>query len=479
MTRRLAVALVLLTGCTSVYDTNVPIGCEEDDADGDGWLAEACLPVGSDVADCDDADPDVHPGAAELCNDVDDDCDLRFDEGLEVATFYPDCDGDALGGDAAVLMACDEALRDAPPCEDGDGTWVEASGDCDDADPTRQLSCDACGSIDLLFVVDDTDSMGPAQARMAEALPAVLAALATGDLDADGTEDTEPVADLHFGVVTTDLGSRGYDVPSCSPADLGEDAVLSTASAACGGPFPSFLAYDPASTELDGLSADAACLVQVGIDGCVFEQPLEAALQALTPAASHLRFHPGDRLGHGDLFNDGFLRDDSVLVITALTDEDDCSVEDDTLFDPAGTSEEPTNVRCALSPDALRGVERYTSGLLALRPAEDLVYAVVAGVPEDRAAGLATLDDYRALAGDARMVPVPGRDDGTELLASCTSADGAILAVPPVRLTELGRTLTERGARTVLGSICAPTYEAAGRAIVDAAVASRDARCAD
>ncbi|MBT3943328.1 MAG: hypothetical protein HOF43_11500 [Chloroflexi bacterium] len=41
-----------------------------DDADKDGWTVEA--------GDCDDDDPDVNPGAREVTNGVDDDCDGRI-----------------------------------------------------------------------------------------------------------------------------------------------------------------------------------------------------------------------------------------------------------------------------------------------------------------------------------------------------------------------------------------------------------------
>jgi hypothetical protein len=43
------------------------------DADGDGY-SPWC-------GDCDDLDPDVHPGAPETCDGVDDDCDGLVDEG--------------------------------------------------------------------------------------------------------------------------------------------------------------------------------------------------------------------------------------------------------------------------------------------------------------------------------------------------------------------------------------------------------------
>jgi hypothetical protein len=43
------------------------------DQDGDGFTVEA--------GDCNDGNPDVHPGAPEVCNGVDDDCDTQTDEG--------------------------------------------------------------------------------------------------------------------------------------------------------------------------------------------------------------------------------------------------------------------------------------------------------------------------------------------------------------------------------------------------------------
>lgn len=51
------------------------------DADGDGSPA---------AEDCDDADADVHPGAEELCDGVDQDCDTLVDEGLPSVGFMDD-----------------------------------------------------------------------------------------------------------------------------------------------------------------------------------------------------------------------------------------------------------------------------------------------------------------------------------------------------------------------------------------------------
>ena len=51
---------------------------------------------GSVGTDCDDNDASVYPGAPEVCNSTDDDCDGSIDEGV-LNTYYVDNDGDGYG----------------------------------------------------------------------------------------------------------------------------------------------------------------------------------------------------------------------------------------------------------------------------------------------------------------------------------------------------------------------------------------------
>ena len=101
------------------------------DPDGDGHCADDCAPE----------DPLVHPGALEICNDQDDDCDGEIDEDPTL-TWYLDEDGDGYGG--AAVQQCDPPARYADngaDCDDGDaathpGAEERSDGvdnDCDGA----------------------------------------------------------------------------------------------------------------------------------------------------------------------------------------------------------------------------------------------------------------------------------------------------------------------------------------------------------
>ncbi len=88
-----------------------------------GFVLAELAPGSTGTDDCDDADPDIHPGATETCNSLDDDCDGEVDEGLST-TYFADADGDGFGNPAVFTYTCT-----APP------NYVTNSDDCDDNDP--------------------------------------------------------------------------------------------------------------------------------------------------------------------------------------------------------------------------------------------------------------------------------------------------------------------------------------------------------
>ncbi len=89
------------------------------DSDGDDFSVEGgdCGP-----ADCDDTDAAVYPGAVEICDGLDNNCDGAVDEGL-TSLFYQDADSDGHGDLFNVTAGCT-----AP-----DG-YVSSNTDCNDND---------------------------------------------------------------------------------------------------------------------------------------------------------------------------------------------------------------------------------------------------------------------------------------------------------------------------------------------------------
>ena len=119
-------------GNTEVCD---PAGRDEDcdpstlgfDLDGDGFIDARCCNGATCGDDCDDLDRSVFPGAADTCNDADDDCDGAVDEEASL-TFYRDADGDGFG------QSGDGAEPPVQACDQPEG-FTLTPGDCDDGSP--------------------------------------------------------------------------------------------------------------------------------------------------------------------------------------------------------------------------------------------------------------------------------------------------------------------------------------------------------
>jgi hypothetical protein len=232
--------------------------------------------------------------------------------------------------------------------------------------------------VDLLFVIDDSSSMADKHQVLKDAVPDLLKRLANPicmdssgktsqpatpeDACAFGTRQFAPVRDIHLGIVTSSLGG-GAHISGCSPTigGAGNDGAHFAGLLAREQAVPTyagsgFLVWDPdqaasppGETDLDHLVATFRSQVDaIGQKGCGLESSLEAWYRALIdpepvtgpPDPSCATSAPTDagtdagphcsvasRLDHTVLEQRArFLRDDSLVLVMMLTDENDCSM---------------------------------------------------------------------------------------------------------------------------------------------------------
>jgi hypothetical protein len=174
--------------------------------------------------------------------------------------------------------------------------------------------------IDILFVIDDSVSMADKQANLRANFPNFIDVLNTiqGGLP-----------NVHIGVVTSDLGTKGADdaqpgpgvgtgTGSCNGNGKSGNLQTNGTSLVSGTFIVDTLNTDMTrTTNYTGMLSDAfTAIASVGASGCGFEQHIEAAKRALdnNPA------------------NAGFLRPNAYLAVVFLADEDDCSMSHSTLL---------------------------------------------------------------------------------------------------------------------------------------------------
>ena len=351
-------------------------------------------------------------------------------------------------------------------------------------------------AVDILFVIDNSGSMGSAQAGLAAGMSSMV-----GALDAAG-------ADWRIAVTTTDNGNPwcqtnsaagNFVASSCrsrlndfvfqgaEQVDVTEEACLNVcghedlgivATAVDddpepkprpwlqGGAEPNFAGEIPAAEAL-------SCLLPQGINGCGFEAPMESMFKAISRT---------QKLGEDEY---GFLRDEAHLIVVVISDEVDCSHnhEFNEIFlpdglktfwsnpdDPSPTSAVCWNagVECSGGPgtyDECHAVDLAEDG----SPVANSDNAVLHPVSRyrDQLATLASMKPAGATVSLFGIVGVPPgyADDGAEISykdsmdpieqdsfgigPGCVAGD--IAARPPVRIREVAEGLLGERA---LYSIC-------------------------
>jgi len=100
------------------------------DADEDGFT--------SDV-DCDDFNENIYPGATELCDGFDNDCNGEIDDNLTMFILYPDLDEDGYGDENESIEGCASEVEG----------YLSIAGDCDDTNPNiNPDAIEFCDDID-------------------------------------------------------------------------------------------------------------------------------------------------------------------------------------------------------------------------------------------------------------------------------------------------------------------------------------------
>ncbi len=369
------------------------------------------------------------------------------------------------------------------------------------------IQVDNVDTVDLLFMVDNSNSMTEEQANLTAEFPRLVEVLASGDFDQDGDgagdgeaddPDFDPVQNLNIGVVTSDMGTGGFTVPTCANSQFGDDGVLRTTGntviAGCMATYPSFLSFTPSGGVAPAdYARDVSCVATTGTGGCGFEQQLEAVLKALSPTVATSWTAPGyepprffqSSEGNADVENNGFVHDNSVLAVVMVTDEEDCSARDPELFNPSSaTYNADLNLRCfTYASAALHPISRFVDGLLQLRTSPNLlIFAPIVGIPLDLAPGLDQPVNYPPLISDDpairddRMEERPDPMNVTRLLPSCNEP-GTGLAFPPVRIVRVAQQLESAGAGVTVQSICNSDLSGALTSIIDKIKSALGAAC--
>lgn len=166
-------------------------------------------------------------------------------------------------------------------------------------DPGDPGEMEGCQKVDFLFVIDSSNSMATNQAELIRSFPEFVTEIQT---------TLAEVESYHVGVVSSD--AYPFNEPGCTMVGslVTQTGGVNSSAQVCA-PYALGARY---MTEQDDLATTFACAAQVGTGGDNNEQMMAAATRAIAPDMNA----PG-------ACNEGFIRDDALLVLVLITDEDD------------------------------------------------------------------------------------------------------------------------------------------------------------
>ncbi len=259
------------------------------DLDGDGYgasgVSHSACDGGSwvlDGTDCDDLDPSVHPGADELCDAADRNCDGDAEAGaIDLVTWYADEDGDGYGGSDLSEVGCVAPtgyVDNGDDCKDDATAFYPGAPDfCDNRDHDCDGEVAEIDSVDTLDWYADGDGDGYGDAGAGSTACEQPAGAVSDDTDCDDADaETYPTAPEHCDGLDHDCDGSTMETDSVEAVawyaddDLdgyGDPDVL--AGMACPGVPPPGLAadacdcddtnaaYNPGGLDCDSVSCPA------------------------------------------------------------------------------------------------------------------------------------------------------------------------------------------------------------------------------
>jgi hypothetical protein len=272
------------------------------------------------------------------CSQNGNDRTAQDNEGDGIETDDSQTDDDSDGQDSA-----DEETNDPTSSESAD----DDAGDDDDDLPELKFDLThdidlsdegeiGCKAVDFLFVVDNSGSMQDEQVNLTQSFPGFMAAI----------RETLQARDFHLMVIDSDAANSASSSQNCSGTECTCTPAPDCCKALCASGTAT-ICNDKACDDQDGLECSTelgggrttdgsgndcnfagdrryvtesqpdlddafACAATVGTAGDGKEQMAGAMARALSP-----------QLLDTEQCNEGFLRDDSILVVILITDEDD------------------------------------------------------------------------------------------------------------------------------------------------------------